>query len=296
MPDEALSITDKRTQATYEIPLFKGAVRAMDLRQIKTGPDDFGMMTYDPAFMNTASCQSAITFIDGDKGILRYRGLPDRGTGGELHVPRGGLSGAVTANCRPRLRLQGVGRRDHAPHDDPRDDQEVPGRLPLRCPPDGDADQHRGGALHGLSRSAKRARPEGARAADHAADRQDADHRGLRLPPQPRLPVRLSGQRPELHRELHEHAVEDGGAEVRRQSDHGARARHPVHPARRPRAELQHQRHARGGQFARRSVPRPPPPPRPLCPARCTAAPTKKCSRCWTRSAPRTTFPPTSRR
>jgi citrate synthase len=76
MPDEALSITDKRTQATYEIPLFKGAVRAMDLRQIETGPDDFGLMTYDPAFMNTASCQSAITFIDGDRGILRYRGYP----------------------------------------------------------------------------------------------------------------------------------------------------------------------------------------------------------------------------
>ena len=76
MPDEGLSITDKRTQATYEIPLFKGAVRAMDLRQIKTGPDDFGMMTYDPAFMNTASCRSAVTFIDGDKGILRYRGYP----------------------------------------------------------------------------------------------------------------------------------------------------------------------------------------------------------------------------
>ena len=48
----------------------------MDLRQIKTGPDDFGLMTYDPAFMNTASCQSAITYLDGDKGILRYRGYP----------------------------------------------------------------------------------------------------------------------------------------------------------------------------------------------------------------------------
>ena len=48
----------------------------MDLRQIKTGPDDFGLMTYDPAFMNTASCQSAITYLDGEKGILRYRGYP----------------------------------------------------------------------------------------------------------------------------------------------------------------------------------------------------------------------------
>ena len=76
MENGALSVVDKRTNATYEIPISKGAIRAMDLRQIKTGPDDFGLMTYDPAFMNTASCQSAITFIDGDKGILRYRGYP----------------------------------------------------------------------------------------------------------------------------------------------------------------------------------------------------------------------------
>jgi citrate synthase len=76
MENEVLSIVDKRTGKTYEIPITNGTIRAMDLRKIKTGPDDFGLMTYDPAFMNTASCQSAITFIDGDKGILRYRGYP----------------------------------------------------------------------------------------------------------------------------------------------------------------------------------------------------------------------------
>jgi citrate synthase len=76
MPKEALSILDQRTHATYEIPIHDGTLRAMDLRQMKTGPEDFGLMTYDPAFMNTASCRSAITFIDGDKGILRYRGYP----------------------------------------------------------------------------------------------------------------------------------------------------------------------------------------------------------------------------
>jgi len=76
MGNDAIRITDARTDAQYELPLFKGAVRAMELRKIKTGPDDFGMMTYDPAFLNTASCQSAITFIDGDRGILRYRGYP----------------------------------------------------------------------------------------------------------------------------------------------------------------------------------------------------------------------------
>jgi citrate synthase len=76
MDNSALNIVDQRTEACYNIPLYKGAVRAMDLRQIKTHPEDFGLMTYDPAFLNTASCQSAITFIDGDKGILRYRGYP----------------------------------------------------------------------------------------------------------------------------------------------------------------------------------------------------------------------------
>src|SRR5579862_8220063 len=76
MDNETLTITDNRTHLTYTIPISHGTVRAMDLRQIKTGLDDFGLMTYDPAFMNTASCQSAVTYLDGDKGILRYRGYP----------------------------------------------------------------------------------------------------------------------------------------------------------------------------------------------------------------------------
>jgi len=73
---DSLSITDNRTGRTYDIPVSEGTVRATDLRQIKVSDDDFGLMTYDPAFMNTAACRSAITFIDGDRGILRYRGYP----------------------------------------------------------------------------------------------------------------------------------------------------------------------------------------------------------------------------
>ena len=73
---ETLTITDNRTGKKYDVPIADGTIRAMDLRQIKVGPDDFGMMTYDPAFMNTANCRSAITFIDGDRGILLYRGYP----------------------------------------------------------------------------------------------------------------------------------------------------------------------------------------------------------------------------
>ena len=76
MSEQSLTITDDRTGKSYTLPIENGTVRAMDLRQIKTDSDDFGLMTYDPALMNTASTKSAITFIDGDKGILEYRGYP----------------------------------------------------------------------------------------------------------------------------------------------------------------------------------------------------------------------------
>jgi citrate synthase len=73
---DTLTITDNRTGQQYEIPIQNGTIRAMDLRQIKATPDEFGLMTYDPAFTNTAACRSAITYIDGGKGILLYRGYP----------------------------------------------------------------------------------------------------------------------------------------------------------------------------------------------------------------------------
>ncbi|HYY58205.1 MAG TPA: citrate synthase [Pyrinomonadaceae bacterium] len=76
MSTSTLTITDNRTGKRYEIPVESDTIRAMDLRQIKVSDEDFGLMTYDPAFMNTASCKSSITFIDGDRGILRYRGYP----------------------------------------------------------------------------------------------------------------------------------------------------------------------------------------------------------------------------
>ena len=76
MAQDTLTVTDNRTGKQYELPIKDGAISAPDLRKIKTSPEDFGLMSYDPAFMNTASCRSKITFIDGDKGILRYRGYP----------------------------------------------------------------------------------------------------------------------------------------------------------------------------------------------------------------------------
>ncbi len=76
MSQDSLSVVDNRTGKSYELPITDGTVRAMDFRQIKTSEDDFGLMTYDPAFTNTASARSAITFIDGERSILRYRGYP----------------------------------------------------------------------------------------------------------------------------------------------------------------------------------------------------------------------------
>ncbi|MES1193108.1 MAG: citrate synthase, partial [Solirubrobacterales bacterium] len=73
---ETLTVTDNRTGQSYEVPITDGTVRAMDFRQIKTSDDDFGLMTYDPAFTNTASCRSAITYLDGENGVLEYRGYP----------------------------------------------------------------------------------------------------------------------------------------------------------------------------------------------------------------------------
>src|SRR6266581_3243048 len=74
--DGVLHVTDSRTGRSYEIPIARGAIRATDLSQIKTSDQDDGLLSYDPAFLNTASCRSAITFIDGERGILRYRGYP----------------------------------------------------------------------------------------------------------------------------------------------------------------------------------------------------------------------------
>ena len=76
MPKDSLTIIDNRTGTHYELPIEHGAIRTADLRQIKVSDDDFGLMGYDPAFTNTASCKSRITFIDGERGILLYRGYP----------------------------------------------------------------------------------------------------------------------------------------------------------------------------------------------------------------------------
>ena len=127
----------------------------MDLRQIKTGPDDFGLMTYDPAFMNTANCRSAITYIDGDKGILLYRGYPIEQLAEEsdyLETAYLILFGELPTAAQ----LQAWTQRDHAPHDAAREHQEVHGGVPVRRAPDGHLPEHGRRAVDVLSATPRR--------------------------------------------------------------------------------------------------------------------------------------------
>ena len=141
-----LTITDNRTGKQYEVPIQNGTIRAMDLRKIKVSDDDFGLVSYDPAFMNTASCRSKITFIDGDKGILRYRGYPIEQLAEKssyLEVAYLILNGELpTKSQLCRLDLA-----HHASHVHSREHQEVRGWLPPRCPHHG----HAGGTIGALS-------------------------------------------------------------------------------------------------------------------------------------------------
>ena len=205
-----LRVTDSRTGRSYELPIVDGAIRAIDLRQIKISGDDFGLLSYDPAFQNTASCRSAITFIDGDKGILRYRGYPIEELASRasfLEVAYLMVSGEL-----PDGRAAGWAAPHHRPHVRARERQEVHRRLPRRRSSDGHAGEHHRGAVDLLSGGQARRRHREPTAADASADRQAADARCLRLSAHQGAALRLPGQRPELHRQLPPHAVQDGRA------------------------------------------------------------------------------------
>ena len=242
---DTLTITDNRTGKTYEVPIEDGTVRATALRDIKVDDDDFGVMSYDPAFMNTASCRSAITYLDGEAGVLEYRGYPIEQLAEQSTLPRGRLP-ADPRRAAEQAAARGVDAPDHDPHVRPREHQELHAGLPLRRAPDGHAARLGRRALDVLSGREPDPRRRAPLPADHPADREDADAGGVRLPPQHGAAVRLSGQRAQLPRQLPLDAVPDDRAQVQAGPAAGARAGHPVHPARRPRAELLDQRRARG--------------------------------------------------
>ena len=285
-----ITITDNRTGKTYDLPVENGTIRALDLRKIKTGDDDFGLMTYDPAFTNTASCKSAITFIDGDKGILEYRGYPIEQLAEKstfLEVAWLLLKGELPTAAE----LEGV----HAPHLDPhvppREPQEAHGGFPPRRAPDGDAPLDGRRALDVLPGRQEDLRQEVPRPPHHAPHLEDADDRGVRVPALDRIPVRVPGQRSLLHGQLPLDDEEDGRADVQGEPGPRKGARRPFHPPRGPRAELLDERDALGRLGAdgpvlerRRRRRRP-------STARSTAARTRPSSRCSTRSATSRTSP-----
>ena len=171
----------------------------MDLRQIKVSEDDFGLMAYDPAFTNTASCRSAITYIDGEAGVLQHRGIPieqlcEQSTYlevayllvfGELPTQAQLEPGSTTSPTTPSST-----RTSRSSSTGFRYDAHPMGMLLASV----------GRALDLLPRRQEARRPRGALHGDDPADRQDADARRLRLPPQHGAALRLSGQRPQLLR------------------------------------------------------------------------------------------------
>jgi hypothetical protein len=215
MPSDSLTVVDNRTGKSYEIPIENGTIRTTDLKKIKTGAEDFGLMAYDPGFMNTAACKSRITFIDGDKGILRYRGYPIEQLAEQssfLEVAYLLYFGELPTRPARRVREH----RDVA-HADPRADQEVHRRVPARRPPDGHVPLHRGRAFHVLQRGQEHLRRPEPAGAVRAHDGQDADHRGLLPPPLDRHAVRLPRWRAQLCGQFPEHDVQGYAAALQAQ-------------------------------------------------------------------------------
>ncbi len=238
-------------------------------------------MSYDPAFMNTASCRSAITYIDGDAGILQHRGYPIE----QLCEHSTYLEVAyllINGTAAERDRARRLDRRDHDPHLRARELQGLHAGVPLRREPDGDAGRLGRGALDLLP--GRQQDPRGARARDpdHPPARQDAHARRVRLPAQHGTAVCLPRQRPQLRRQLPRDDVQDDRAQIRARSAPGTCARRALHPARRPRTERLDERCAHASARRRSTRTRPSPRASPRSTGRSTAAPTRPrcgCSR-----------------
>ena len=251
MSAESLTVVDNRTGVEYTLPIVDGAIHATGLGQIKDA-DGAGLLSYDPAFLNTASCRSAITYIDGDAGILRYRGYPI-----EQVAERAGFLETAYLLFEGELPTDEpaaeVDRRRAAAHLRAHEHRGVHGRLPLRRASDGDAARRRRRTLDLLPRREAHLRSREPIPPAGAVGREAADDRRVHLPPQPRSPLRAAAQRPRLRRQLRQHDVRDRRP-ARAEPGAAAGARDPPHPPRRPRAELLDERRPRRRLVERRSV------------------------------------------
>ena len=243
---DSLTVTDNRTGDTYELEITDGTVKAMDLRQIKVSEDDFGMMTYDPGFTNTASCRSSVVLHRRRGGRARVPRLSHRGPLRARHLPRGRVPAHPRRAPHPAAARR-LGSRGDPPHLRAREHQEVRRGLSLRRPPHGHAARHGRRPVHLLPGREGDRRPRGAAHGGGPPDRQGAHPGRVRLPPQPRAALHLSGQRPQLRRQLPLDAVQDDRDEVRARPSPDQGAGHALHPPRRPRAELLDERCPRRG-------------------------------------------------
>ncbi len=277
--NDTLSITDNRTGKQYEIPIEDGTIRATELRNIKVDEDDFGLMTYDPAFMNTASCRSAITFIDGDKGILEYRGYPIEQLAEKssyLEVAYLLIHGSLPT--QPQLDEWTHEITIHTfVHENIKEfmqgfryDAHPMGMLLASV-----------GALSTFYPEASAIKDEEIRymQVDPPAG-QDADPGRVLLPPQPRHALRVSGQRPVLRRQLPLDDLQDDRAEATSPT-RGSSTRSTSCSSSTPTTS----RTARPAPCAASAPPRSirtrrSPPASRRCTARSTAAPTRRCCGC----------------
>ena len=291
---ETLTITDNRTGRTYEVPIEDGTIRALALRDIKVEDDDFGLMTYDPAYMNTASCRSAITYIDGDKGVLEYRGYPIE----QLAEQSSYLEVAYLL---------------------------VHGELPTQAQLD---EWEHEITIHTFVHENVKKFMEGYRYDAHPMGMLCSSVAALSTfyPDAPQIKdpdiryshvIRLIAKMPTLAAFAYRHnmgqpyvypdndlrypgnflnmLLQDDRAQVPAGSAAGAGARHPVHPARRPRAELLDLGRALGRLLAGRPLLGGRGRRRPRSTARSTAAPTRRCCGCCAGSSRRTTSPTSCR-
>ena len=253
MPANTLTITDNRTGKTYEVPIEHDTIKADALRQIKVNPGDFGMMTYDPAFMNTASCKSAITYIDGDVGILQYRGIPiEQLAEQSTYLETAYLIMYGELPTKEQLATWTYEITHHTfLHENIKHIMQA-----FRY------DAHPMGMFISIVAAMSTFYPEARNVKDPEVRLKQIyrligkvptvaaftyrHHRGL--------PYVYPDNDLELSWQLPQHVGQDDRGKVPAQPGQGARAGHPLYPARRSRAELRHQRHARHRLVDDRSV------------------------------------------
>ena len=288
---ESITITDNRTGNQLEIPIRNGGVAASEWSKLLPG-----IWFYDPGFVSTAACESSVSFVDGDAGILRYRGYPIASWPSTPTTSRSPTC-SCTGSCRRRPSSTSW-RHEITYH------TYIHENVRKRFLEGFHYDAHPMGmlvsAVAALSTFYLDAKdifdPESRTTPDHPAHRQDA-HTGRRRPPVlGGDALRLPRQLPRFRRQLPVHDVEGGRAPLRRQPHAGPGPRHPVHPPRRPRAELLDHGHAGGRVVARRSRTRAARPPAPRSTGPVTAVPTRWSSACSPRSARSRTCPPSSTR